>query len=91
MKFIMVIIICFGTDCEAVFDKPNYTTYEQCYNEAVMTANYMKSMFPESAGEVHCWDDEQFSTFKKYIEDGGKPSINPGRMQETLPEASSSA
>ena len=39
MKFIMVIIICFGADCEAIYDVPKYDDYNQCYKEAIVTAN----------------------------------------------------
>lgn len=80
----MVIIICFGADCEAIYDVPKYDDYNQCYKEAIVTANYMRNTFPASAGEVHCWDDKQFSTFQEYIKNGGKPTINPKLLPESL-------
>jgi hypothetical protein len=86
MKFIMVIIICFGVDCEAIFDKAKYETYDECYKEAVVASKYMQNAYPQSAGEVHCWDDKQFSTFNEFIKNGGKPTIKP----ELLPEQSNS-
>ena len=82
MKFIMVIIICFGVDCEAIFDKTSFETYDQCYQSAIATANYMRNTFPQSAGEVHCWDEKQVTTFQKYLEDGNKPTINPDLLKE---------
>ena len=76
MKFIMVIIICFGADCEAVFNKEHtYDSYQVCYQEAIENANFMRQMFPMSAGEVHCWDEERFELFEKALEDGDKPTI----------------
>ncbi len=55
MKFIMVVIICFGVDCQAVYQ-----------------------MYPQSSGEVHCFDEHEFSAFQKMLEDGGKPTLtNP--------------
>jgi hypothetical protein len=49
----------------------------------MQTAQYMKNMFPQSAGEVHCWDEEQIRTFEKFIENGGTPTL-----EQQLPEKS---
>ena len=84
MKFIMVIIICFGADCEAIFDKAKYETYDECYQSAIATANYMRSTFPASAGEVHCWDEKQFETFQKFLDEGNKPTIDPDLLPKEL-------
>jgi hypothetical protein len=35
-------------------------------------------MYPQSSGEVHCFDEHEFSAFQKMLEDGGKPTLtNP--------------
>ena len=69
MKFIMVMIICFGVDCQAVYDSEfEYETYDDCITEAVGVTQYMQLLFPASAGEIHCWDRETFSSFEKYLD-----------------------
>ena len=54
MKFIMVMIICFGFDCQAVYDSEfEYQTYDECRAEAVGVTEYMQLIFPASSGEIH--------------------------------------
>jgi hypothetical protein len=85
MKFVMVMIICFGVDCEAVFDKnTTYPSYNECSSRAIATVNYMRNMFPQSAGQVHCWDEKQIATFEKYLKDGGKPTIDHDLLPKEL-------
>ena len=84
MKFIMVMIICFGVDCQAVYDfEFEYETYDDCITEAVGVTQYMQLLFPASAGEIHCWDRETFSSFEKYLEQGGKPTMDPAIQSGT--------
>lgn len=84
MKFILVLIICFGTDCEALYDKNlKFETYNDCYSTAVSTANYMREIYPSSSGEVHCWNEEQTAVFEKWLEDGNKPLLE---STEPLPK-----
>ena len=77
MKFIMVVIICFGVDCRAIFEETLYDTYQSCYQESTIVAGYMQQTYPQSAGEVHCWDEAQFEEYNKFLEQGGKPTIDP--------------
>ena len=77
MEFIMVVIICFGIDCQVIYEKFDYETYDQCISEAYVVSEYMKLTFPASAGEVHCLDKAQFENFKQYLEKGGEPTIDP--------------
>ena len=58
-------IICFGFDCQAVYDSEfEYQTYDECVAEAVGVTEYMQLIFPASAGEIHCWDRETFNIFE---------------------------
>ena len=62
MKFVMVMIICFGGDCDAVFDPTSYfNSYDNCYVTALQTTQYMQQMYPQSSGEIHCYNEEQLS------------------------------
>ena len=89
MKFVMVMIICFGVDCEAVFDPATYfESYDTCYATALQTTQYMKQMYPLSAGEIHCFDPEQLSEFQKFLDDGNKPKLSrPEPAKEDLIDA----
>ncbi len=78
MKFIMVVIICFGVDCQAIFEPNAYDSYDSCYEVAMQTSQFMQQMYPDSSGEVHCFSEQQFSEFQKMLEQGGKPTLtNP--------------
>ena len=87
MKFIMVIIICFGADCKAIFDATRYVDYETCFEVAMETTHLMQQTYPQSAGEIHCFNEQQFSEFQKMLEQGGKPTIDPSLLEKQLPTA----
>ena len=73
----MVMIICFGADCEAVFDPGTYfDTYDTCYATALQTTQYMQQTFPMSSGEIHCYNEEQLSLFQEWLKDGNKPTLS---------------
>ena len=77
MKFIMVMIICFGTECEAVFDPNTYfESYSTCYNTALQTTEMMRQMYPQSSGEIHCWNEDQLTIFEEWLEDGNLPTLS---------------
>ena len=79
MKFIMVMIICFGGDCDAVFDPNSYfSDYNTCYDTALQTTQYMQQTYPESSGEIHCFDQDQMQIFEQWLKDGNSPTLtNP--------------
>ena len=78
-SFVMVMIICFGAECEAVLDPATtFNTHDTCYSTALQTTAYMQQIYPQSAGEIHCYDENQLAEFQKYLEDGNKPTLtNP--------------
>ena len=89
MKFVMVMIICFGADCEAVFDPATYfDSYDTCYATAMQTTQYMQQMYPQSSGEIHCWNEGQLAEFQKFLDDGNKPKLSrPEPAKEDLIDA----
>ena len=77
MKFVMVMIICFGADCEAVFDPATYfNSYDTCYATTMQTTQYMQQMYPQSSGEIHCYNEEQLLLFQEFLKDGNKPTLS---------------
>ena len=81
MKFIMVVIICFGVDCQAIFEPNTYDNHDSCYEVAKQTSQFMQQMYPDSSGEVHCFDEQQFSEFHKMLDQGGKPTLIPDNSE----------
>jgi len=75
MNFIMVIIICFGANCQAIWDKQQYSTINDCLVASGPVKEYMMQVYPTSAGQIYCMDEQQFKNYQEYLENGGKPTI----------------
>ena len=75
MKVIMVIIICFGANCQAIWEKNYYPSIEECVTESAPVKSYMMDVYPDSAGEIHCMTEKIFDNYVKFLEEGGKPEL----------------
>ena len=75
MKVIMVIILCFGANCQAIWEKNYYPSIEECIIASAPVKGYMMNAYPNSAGEIHCMTKGEFEKFYKGLEAGNKPSI----------------
>jgi hypothetical protein len=71
----MVIIICFGANCQAVWDKQQYPTVNDCLAASGPVKEYMIQVYPTSAGQIYCMDEQQFKNYEEYLENGGEPTI----------------
>ena len=83
MKFIMVIIICFGANCQTIWDNQLYSTVDDCLAASTPVREYMMQVYPTSAGQIYCMSEEEFINFKKNLEEGGKNTGNlesPGKI-----------
>ena len=77
MKFLMVMIICFAEDtCQTVFDAAQFNTYDECMAQAVPVSRYMREVYTTSAGEIHCLDQKDYTEYKAFIDNGGKPQLS---------------
>ena len=77
MKFLMVMIICFSEDaCQAVFDATKFNTYDECMAQAVPVSLYMRDVYTDSSGEIHCLSEEDYAVYKAFIDNGGNPSLS---------------
>ena len=70
MKFIMVIIICFGANCQALWENTPYDSETICLENTKSVASYMQEIYPQSSGEIYCMNEEQFDIFYKDLEKG---------------------
>jgi hypothetical protein len=72
----MVIVICFGADmCKSVFDQQTFNSYNECVASTKIVAQYMNDAYPNSSGEIHCFNEQEFKDYQKYLDNGGKSTI----------------
>mgnify|MGYP004239233551 FL=1 len=77
MKFLMVMIICFAEDaCQAVFDATTFSTYDECMAQAMPVSRYMRDVYTNSSGEIHCLNEMDYAEYKAFIDAGGKPALS---------------
>ena len=53
-----------------------FNTYDECMLQAVSVTNYMRDLYPSSAGEIHCLDEKDYAEYKAFIDNGGKPALS---------------
>ena len=84
MKFLMVMIICFAEDaCQAVFDAAEFQTYDQCMAQALPVSRYMREVYTNSSGEIHCLSEKDYAEYKAFIDNGGKPTLSLSHPENT--------
>lgn len=80
MKFLMIILICFGSNCEAIWEMTPYSSEQECIKSSTAVADYMKDAFPMSNGKIFCVTEEEFDKMYKDFEKDGDinlPGIKP--------------
>jgi len=82
MKVIMVIIICFGANCEAIWEKNYYSSIEECVTASAPAKTYMMDTYPDSAGEIHCMGKKEFDEFYNFLQNGGKPTLSSEELNK---------
>tara|TARA_A100001015_G_scaffold55741_1_gene61247 strand:+ start:764 stop:1018 length:255 start_codon:yes stop_codon:yes gene_type:complete len=80
MKFFLVVIICFGADCQAIFEENSYERYDICMETASSTAQFMKYTYPESHGQVDCLNENEFEKLQEKIKNG-EPLTLPNQQK----------
>jgi|TARA_B100000073_G_scaffold14548_2_gene11899 hypothetical protein len=79
MKFVMVIIICFGATCQSIFEQHFYDTEQECLNQSQSVKQYMMDTYPQSRGEIYCMTYENFQQYNEELQNGKVPVItDPG-------------
>tara|TARA_B100000579_G_C22528133_1_gene709419 strand:- start:64 stop:330 length:267 start_codon:yes stop_codon:yes gene_type:complete len=87
MKFLMVMIICFAEDaCQAVFDAAEFQTYDECMAQAMPVSKYMQEVYSNSSGEIHCLSQKDYTEYKNFIDNGGKPELSLGHPENSRSE-----
>ena len=79
----MVIIICFGANCQTIWDKQLYSTVDDCLAASGPVKEYMMQVYPTSAGQIYCMNEEECANYYKKLQDGCKTTGNlesPGKI-----------
>ena len=67
MQYIMVILICFGANCQAIWEKTYYNSKDECLSATQPVKQYMMEVYPQSSGEIYCMTQEQFDEYNKQL------------------------
>ena len=74
----MVVLICFSTGvCENIYEETPYKSKYECELDAANVKDYMMQTFPNSAGEIHCLNEEEFRLYNEWLKQGGEPRLSP--------------
>ena len=63
MKWILVVIMCFGADCQTIYEQHLYDKEQDCLNEAGIVSAYAQKQFPNSSGQVYCLTTDEFQSW----------------------------
>ena len=67
MKFFLVVMICWGSNCETVYEQTAYDSYNECMVQAQMVMEYAQSEYPGSAGMVNCLNQQELDNLNQYL------------------------
>lgn len=67
MKFFLVVMICWGSNCETVFEHKAYESYNECMVQAQIVMEYAQEQYPGSAGMVNCLDEQSLEKLNQYL------------------------
>ena len=67
MKFFLVVMICWGSNCETVFEQTAYDSYNECMVQAQIVMEYAQSEYPGSAGMVNCLNQQELDHLNQYL------------------------
>ena len=61
MKWILLVMICWGTDCQTMYEEFLYDKYEDCLTQAAIVSDYAQMTYPNSTGQVYCLTEKEFA------------------------------
>ena len=59
-KIFMVIIVCFNTICQGMWQSTTYENMNDCMAASPAVKEYFMSTLPNSNGEIYCLEKEEF-------------------------------
>ena len=65
MKWILLVMICWGADCQTMYEEYVYDKHEDCLTQASIVSDYAQMTYPGSTGKVYCLTQPEFD---KWIE-----------------------
>jgi hypothetical protein len=65
MKWILVVMICWGTDCQTIYEQKLYDAEKECLEQAAIVTEYAKQTYPDTSGQVWCLTKDEFENWIK--------------------------
>ena len=67
MKFFLVVMMCWGSQCETVYEQKEYASYNECMVQAEIVMEYAKTEYPNSVGMVNCLNQKELQQLNEYL------------------------
>jgi hypothetical protein len=67
MKWILVVMICWGTDCQTIYEQKLYDAEKECLEQATIVSEYAQKTYPQSSGQVWCITTDEFKGLFKPV------------------------
>ena len=65
MKWILLVMICWGSNCQTIYEKHLYPSQDECLVQAEIVKNYATETYPNSTGQVWCLTEGEFGNWLK--------------------------
>jgi hypothetical protein len=53
-----------------------FSTYDECMAQALPVSRYMRDVYTNSSGEIHCLNEKDYAQYQLFIDNGGKPTLS---------------
>ena len=81
MKWILLVMICWGAECQTMYEEFIYDNQEDCLTQAAIVSDYAQMTYPNSTGKVYCLTQSEFDAWLQ------KGTAQPSSaIQLTLPK-----
>lgn len=70
MKWIMIVMICWGANCQTMYEEALYDTEQKCLDQAQIVSEYAQKTYPNSEGKVYCLNEKDFGIWLNSIQSG---------------------
>lgn len=60
MKWIMIVMICWGTECQTMYEQYLYEKESDCLTEAAIVSDYAQMTYPGTTGQIYCLNEDEF-------------------------------
>ncbi len=65
MKWLLVMMLCWGTDCQTIYKQTFYDDEIECMEQLAIVSESAKKQFPNASGQIWCVTEEEFKKWMK--------------------------